>query len=96
MTKPNQSSNLTLDKQICFSLYSASNAMGWVLGWVVVLATIGYFSQVMDISPGVLIALIGALHGLIIGIENGLVLVLMFILSGDRRLTGIGQPAAYI
>ena len=28
MTKPNQESNLTLDKQICFSLYSASNAMG--------------------------------------------------------------------
>jgi DNA-binding MarR family transcriptional regulator len=28
MTKPNQSSNLMLDKQICFSLYSASNAMG--------------------------------------------------------------------
>ncbi|WP_415229289.1 MarR family winged helix-turn-helix transcriptional regulator [Psychromonas sp.] len=28
MTKAKQSSNLTLDKQICFSLYSASNAMG--------------------------------------------------------------------
>ncbi|WP_019028601.1 MarR family winged helix-turn-helix transcriptional regulator [Colwellia piezophila] len=28
MTKTKQSSNLTLDKQICFSLYSASNAMG--------------------------------------------------------------------
>ncbi|MEH6452316.1 MAG: MarR family transcriptional regulator [Psychromonas sp.] len=28
MTKSNQSSSLTLDKQICFSLYSASNAMG--------------------------------------------------------------------
>lgn len=28
MTKPDQASNLTLDKQICFSLYSASNAMG--------------------------------------------------------------------
>ncbi|MGB0948348.1 MAG: MarR family winged helix-turn-helix transcriptional regulator [Pseudoalteromonas marina] len=27
MTKPDSSSNLTLDKQICFSLYSASNAM---------------------------------------------------------------------
>jgi len=28
MKKLNQSSNLTLDKQVCFSLYSASNAMG--------------------------------------------------------------------
>jgi DNA-binding MarR family transcriptional regulator len=28
MTKAKQSSNLTLDKQLCFSLYSASNAMG--------------------------------------------------------------------
>ncbi|TWX66873.1 MarR family transcriptional regulator [Colwellia demingiae] len=28
MTKTKKSSNLTLDKQICFSLYSASNAMG--------------------------------------------------------------------
>ena len=28
MTKPHQASNLALDKQICFSLYSASNAMG--------------------------------------------------------------------
>ncbi|MFT6986373.1 MAG: DNA-binding MarR family transcriptional regulator [Psychromonas sp.] len=28
MTKADQVSNLTLDKQICFSLYSASNAMG--------------------------------------------------------------------
>jgi len=28
MTKTSQSSNLILDKQICFSLYSASNAMG--------------------------------------------------------------------
>ena len=27
MTRPDSSSNLTLDKQICFSLYSASNAM---------------------------------------------------------------------
>lgn len=27
MTKPSQTSNLALDKQICFSLYSASNAM---------------------------------------------------------------------
>ena len=27
MKKPDSSSNLTLDKQICFSLYSASNAM---------------------------------------------------------------------
>lgn len=28
MSKPNPTSNLSLDKQICFSLYSASNAMG--------------------------------------------------------------------
>lgn len=28
MTEPEQTSNLTLDKQICFSLYSASNALG--------------------------------------------------------------------
>lgn len=28
MTKPNQDSNFILDKQVCFSLYSASNAMG--------------------------------------------------------------------
>ena len=28
MTKPNPSSNLTLDKQLCCSLYSASNTMG--------------------------------------------------------------------
>ena len=28
MKKPKQSDNLTLDKQLCFSLYSASNAMG--------------------------------------------------------------------
>ena len=28
MTKANQSSNLVLDKQLCFSLYSVSNAMG--------------------------------------------------------------------
>ncbi|MFT6141803.1 MAG: DNA-binding MarR family transcriptional regulator [Psychromonas sp.] len=28
MNKPNPTSNLSLDKQICFSLYSASNAMG--------------------------------------------------------------------
>lgn len=28
MSKPDPTSNLSLDKQICFSLYSASNAMG--------------------------------------------------------------------
>ncbi|ABM04054.1 transcriptional regulator, MarR family [Psychromonas ingrahamii 37] len=28
MTKQHESSNFTLEKQICFSLYSASNAMG--------------------------------------------------------------------
>ncbi len=57
---------------------------GWVLGWVSGLGFVGLFGQGFQNSPVFILLTIGAIHGAFLGIQSGMVFILLFETDPDK------------